>query len=225
MSAGLLHMWLALLSCSLSPAPHLPTPPPQLLLPAPLWKPPFTEPSLARSSLSDTRSILCVPRASNWLAPQHAFAVTTALGAASTLPAKVSVNQLSVDQFNSLGGVTLETQNQCFPIFKRYIFHMFIGFQENLGRRGDGFLTPNGVTWQLCIASYWWEWRHLTCRVACRLARSNSCQSQWKDLIALFDFLIMKKCTERSISAASGCFLQTHQIPRLKSRAQPCVYA
>lgn len=97
MSAGLLHMWLAFLSCSLSL--------PQLPPPAPLWKPRLTEPSLAPSSLSDTRSISCVPRASNWLARQHAFAETTAPGVASTPPAKVSVTQGFVDRL----GVTLET--------------------------------------------------------------------------------------------------------------------
>lgn len=100
MSAGLLHMWLAFLSCSLSL--------PQLPPPAPLWKPRLTEPSLAPSSLSDTRSISCVPRASNWLARQHALAETTAPGVASTPPAKVSVTQGFVDRFYSLG-VTLET--------------------------------------------------------------------------------------------------------------------
>lgn len=122
MSAGLLHMWLAFLSCSLSL--------PQLPPPAPLWKPRLTEPSLAPSFLSDTRSISCVPRASNWLARQRAFAGTTAPGVAQMPPAKVSITQEFVDQFYSLG-VTLEThihltQNECFPIFTRYIFHMFI---------------------------------------------------------------------------------------------------
>lgn len=71
---------------------------PQLPPPAPLQKPPLTEPSLAQSTLSDTRSISCVPRATNWPVQPRAFAGTTAPGAVLMPSVKVSLTGSFVQQ-------------------------------------------------------------------------------------------------------------------------------
>lgn len=71
---------------------------PQLPPPAPLWKPPLMEPSLAQSTLSDTRSISCVPRATNWSVRPRAFAGTTAPGAVLMSFVKVSLADRFVHQ-------------------------------------------------------------------------------------------------------------------------------
>lgn len=80
MSGGLLHMWPAfpLVLCL-----------PQLPPPAPLWKPPLTEPSSAQSTLSDTKSISLAPRATLWPALPHVFAGITVPGPAPVLSVKV----------------------------------------------------------------------------------------------------------------------------------------
>lgn len=63
---------------------------PQLPPPAPLWKPPLMEPSLAQSILLDMRSISLVPKATILAVLPRVFAGTMAPGLALVLFVKVS---------------------------------------------------------------------------------------------------------------------------------------
>lgn len=69
---------------------------PQLPPPAPLWKPPLMEPSLAQSTLLDMRSISLVPRATILSVLPRVSAGTMAPGPASVPSVKVSVFGSSV---------------------------------------------------------------------------------------------------------------------------------
>lgn len=133
---------------------------PQLPPPAPLWKPPLTEPSSAPSSLSDTRSTSCAPRASNWWAPQHVFAETTAPGAASAPPVKVSVTRGFVDHFYGLEsrwkGTLASLRIGASPIYEVY-FTGLLGKEfprKPWKATRQIFFSRSGVTWQQCNASH-----------------------------------------------------------------------